>query len=45
MVLHISIWAGLELFWGAKPPKVPRGDGTGRSYGHLRVSSGSLPRY
>jgi len=36
---------GFGVCVGAKPPKVPRGDGPGRSYGHLRGSFGSLPRY
>jgi len=44
-VLHISIWTGLEFVWGAKPPKAPRGDETGRRYGHLKGSFGSLTRY
>ena len=29
-MFHVSIWVAWSFVWGAKPPKAPRGDGTGR---------------
>jgi len=28
-VFHVSIWGAWRFVWGDKPPKAPRGDGTG----------------
>jgi len=41
-VFHVLIWGGLELCLGAKPPKAPRGDGTGQHYRTFTEASASL---